>query len=296
MSDGLFLNQPSIWMTVASHLPPIAYMCLVRASPQFWRMSRRCNLSPKLHFETALAKALQTYCGDQADKVQANLNIAYLTGSFLLAVLNGDNVVQTCNDIDLVALNISESSLNLRDYGLPLLQFAPSDDESRWTKENGYDESIVKCCRNLPLKNGRVIQRIVANSACIQDYLDTFDFDFCANSWDGQRLVMRNVNAVISRRTHLDIRKAYFDRLPADINADTCTSIILPKKLARIKKYKQRGYSITTRKESTNVRGLKRRKLEGRRLTPREIYTRVDDFEDRWNYFWSIHIRGEEII
>lgn len=292
MSDGLFLNHPSIWMTVASHLSPIAYMCLVRASPQFWRMSHRCNLSPKLHFETALAKALHTYCKDQPDvvhKVLANFNFAHLTGSFLLAVLNGDNVLQTCNDIDLVMMDGTE-------YNLPLRQFAPKDDESHWTEENGYDESIIKSCRNFPLANGRFIQLILAKHACIQDYLDTFDFDFCANSWDGQHLVMRNPTSVILRRTHLDIRKAYFDRLPADINADTCASIILPKKLARIKKYEQRGYSITTRKESTNVRGLKRRKLEGRRLTPREIDIRVDKFEDRWNLFWSIHIRGEEII
>lgn len=196
-------------------------------SKEFYLVCKRMKITPQILFEERLNAALH----ERLDQPFYNYVTYmmefyrfYLSGGFLLAILNGDNL-NDCRDLDFYLST-----------GVPIrvVELKSSVD-----RDYSCDRHIVSV-RNVVSEKGYPIQFVRFVDEPPFDY---FDFDFCKNTYSGGHLIIRNVQSVYTKRCVVNIDQSYIvDKEICDINHN-----YVIKCQDRIEKYRARGYSIETR-------------------------------------------------
>ncbi|MBX9637218.1 MAG: hypothetical protein K2Q45_06675 [Nitrosomonas sp.] len=193
--------------------------------------------------------------------VHLRLGTFRLTGGFLLAVMNGENVNDCC-DVDFVCVLQSVSLRYPQSFYKYLeeeiLEGLRRDLNQRLPKTdaNNYELGIhsklfrVSTCelRSNPNKKIQIITLIENDGTNADYFFRHFDFKFCSNSYSKGKLVFYHPMNVKERQCIIYLYKQYGGIFYNDqVTPETLEAEVLVKKWDRICKYRKRGYHITLR-------------------------------------------------
>lgn len=246
--DWIFVfRQPHIVEIIFSHLPPGWIQALMVAIPStlpFLRPSRinfrkyvlRALLNSGLERGVALRIMDQCDCGEWA-----------LTGSALLCAIY-DEFWPDVGDVDLIVPRSNCPLLGvLWEYellpvgGVRRIRAAHPDSKLEWVTDLliGPDQDHAAVVQGLFLKSD--------GPRAVDDYVKTYDLEFCRCYYTGGRLVMQHPESVAKKANaaDLDICKYTFPR-----HLETPMYVLhayLPARYLRYCRYLARGFSFTLR-------------------------------------------------
>lgn len=246
------------WLTILDvyalfrAIPP-----LVHAYKQRHRLARTDNAFKHVfitRLEASLVSFYGKYNGDMCFRHLKLHNMA-LTGGFLLAVLNNDPI-QACEDADFIITY---------DHTLGFEKFCKRSDDVCGTFKNvtlapeitcDASYSNAFCVETLVTDNKKHLQLIwlSENNDAYEQFVKNFDFGFCANYFNWEKLVVMKKQNLQERFCAVQLMDCYGGDLTK-----------LPRKWQRICKYRKRGYQI--------------------RLEQRELFPNFKN-ADAWNEFW----------
>jgi hypothetical protein len=225
----IFCEGP-ICSVLLSFLTPLEWVCLSKAVP--------CVRTKFATFQSQLMvsrirKGLTTFFGNAncTDVVMSRLLTCdyTLVGSFLLAVITGDNFEP--NDIDIVCPNDDEQLF--RD-----LQRLGAEEVERPDTENNYAHNLLKHVITLRICE-KIVQFLVVTR--VHAYVSDFDLDICKNYFNAATgLYIGSIDSLIHRRCTLNMERICLFRRQVKCFEDSVCRV----ELNRAKKYRQRGFTI----------------------------------------------------
>lgn len=216
---------------------------------QFYK--RKYKLAPSTNalkhvFDTRLSFAFCAmygkYNGDMCMR-QMSLHHLALTGGFLLAVLNGD-ATNKCSDVDFMSVTVHQNWTEF-DEKIKKMQSVFKDFEYGDSKTSTYDNSYaVSTFRSKePRKKFQCIW-LYGGTCDYKKHTDSFDFDFCANYYDWDHLVIKSKTAVRERACVVKLHDCYGHYLQMSKLLFMIDEVVLERKWKRVCKYRERGYHI----------------------------------------------------
>jgi hypothetical protein len=241
------------------HLSPLSFAMLMRASPDAHRC--RARSFPWLTMQAFTMRRVRTelerfYQNKQvAEIICAHLGdgtTTFLTGGFLTAVLNGDNVLQ-CSDVDIF---INGPSPELKEAIAPFYtehaEVTPSYNVLRNLLSVIDTRHVLPCGKKIQFLHGK-------NGWPIGTYVQSFDLPFCQNYLGCGGGVLRctrdSVNAMLTRSHRVDLTHTF--KIPvvyaaiSSVNRDFCLGRACESIYKRLKKYATKGYDIYCAEEES---------------------------------------------
>lgn len=271
--EGL-ADHPSIMHTLLEYISPITYVCLRRALPTLMRrpkvypdgrvflwarlkMALLTRLGPELggavigglintpwplmqHYQLAQDSHLRLKAGPDADR-QLDYRRAYITGGFLLAVMQAD-AIDNDQDVDLL---VTEDPHPLTEQ-LEQLHMHDTQEE-RYHESHDYEldwKVVTKRYRVVGVDRPPVIIQFICNENCKsrRNQVDAFDFTFCSNAANETMFYVKDITGVV-RREACVVLPEYVNHYQRTIRqAHDSASLRLQ---TRTRKYRQRGYTVT---------------------------------------------------
>lgn len=196
-------------------------------------------------------------------------NIFSLTGSSLLAAITNADWKDDIGDIDLVFIqenippNLCGNTVVRGDivhHGPShpnLFPFLPIGVVDKYTyKElpcrnthrisygtNDALQSVVDYVGITNSKSRKNVKLQLLSVTSIEDYLDNYDLNFCKVTLSNNELKIYDSNSVIQKECAFDVNYYYIDTIEHE---DYLVNIYMPSRLMRLKKYADRGFTITT--------------------------------------------------
>jgi hypothetical protein len=228
MYQGLIQHR-DIGRCILPFLTPVSYMAICQALPLAFPRTH----FPSIHEFTGktIERRLKETCPVAADEIIKSLADHWLTGGFLLACLNGDPI-HPASDIDLI--------------------HPPTNGFHVALVDRYYANDAVAYVTERPIDGEHKLQFIATDD--LRLLLATYDLPICANTFHQGRLYCADFNAVCTRTCKLNAESALSSlcRRPCDMDGlelDEQVTI----RVARIKKYRSRGYTIIPRDIIRNV-------------------------------------------
>ena len=209
--------------------------------------------SATLHmFNMRIFKGLSFFYGEKDAQIMMEhikCGNLILTGGFLLAIINGENV-RVCEDVDVISIvynynrkNYSEltdkRTMDIMNSFSSKIKLAPYEPNS-YTNLNFVVETLEFVLQQSKLQ---LLFMPDAHSPdlALQAHIQKFDYDFCKNMFSKNRLVVMKLLNVLDKSCRVSLVKCYsiFMNVAAfDIN------LHLDKVWKRINKYRSRGYFL----------------------------------------------------
>lgn len=202
---------------VRCHLSPLQIIVLYESSKAFYELCARMRVTPKTILDDRVRALYRSRSLEWKPKIDE-----WLTGGSLLAILNGDPVDEN-------------SDLDIACWG--------SANQYVW--DDGYGHECIEGVRYSVEDQMNGIQMItLRDSADIDDYLETFDFSFCRNAYNGTTLIVYCPDAVYTRSCTTNVDDAYV----LGIHRWHITDRMIRSVRDRFEKYRERGYRINVKR------------------------------------------------
>jgi hypothetical protein len=279
---SIFSYNTILYTLCVDHLSPLSFSMLMRASPA----ARRCRsrafnwLTMEAFTMVRLQRELTRYYGGNervAEIICSHLLVvrdspSFLTGGFLAAVLNGDNVLQ-CGNVDILIDN-NQLYPALDPFYLDLFYGSVG----RFIRPPPYNvlENLVSNIDTRAISSGEREIRFmrVKNGWPVGACVQSFDLPFCKNYLGQGKLqcTHTSVTAMLTRSYVVNLKKTYkipiYDPFMAEILHDNrafsshrvCEAIY-----HRLKKYTTKGYDIYVEEDGGTE----------------------EEKDDQWSKFWK---------
>lgn len=259
-----FSNRDLIAHCLVPYLSIFDCISLLSTASFIWNAYKRAfsltsfDSATKHAFDWRLTQSLAQFFGNAnaaifMEHLQCG-NLA-LTGGFLLAVLNGENV-QICKDVDFVMI-LNRSSDKIMESNFNTLQHSFDNKIVHTTNRPGTDYgkcfSVDSYTFEAFAKRRFQLISIIKKShgRALQEYCADFDLKFCSNYYVQNKLVIMYGEHARQKTCNLCLFKffgTWRERMPPQV----LVSRLFPKYWKRICKYRRRGYIITLADQHIN--------------------------------------------
>ncbi|MBX9637216.1 MAG: hypothetical protein K2Q45_06665 [Nitrosomonas sp.] len=236
-------------------------------------------------FKLRLRKGLETFFSPEDANIlmiQLRLGVIILTGGFLLAILNGENV-EVCGDIDFLLVFDSKKYYRLwqpmRHLVDEKLKQLKNDFNGRMkpvVRENtavDYGNRNIAFVHNFTLPQSKKevqfisIEEKLGDRFPVAQFAKSFDLVFCSNVYANDRLQIFFPTAVQEKSLSLNLFHRYQEHF-YETRDNILQQQILERIWSRICKYRKRGYHIALNERIIDVKGQ-------------------GDYAIVWNKFWA---------
>jgi hypothetical protein len=249
--EVFFTNHHPIGLNLIKYLSPMDYISLSRSISAIIRRTPSIYPTAVNFLFSKISEALKRRIGEKVGTILAtNLTGAnYLTGGFLLAALNDDEIREE-QDIDLICNRAMYETLK------PYLT-----DEEDFYAEGYQNEGLTLEIYTRFTSEYRCKIQFILVHELYEHYIDRFDLDFCKNVANGSRFYVTNAETVFKRHCIFSVvnyvmRYVHYEEdaptrytslnAEDEVNLNRCEKV-----QKRIVKYRARGYDVILRDNST---------------------------------------------
>jgi hypothetical protein len=264
IDKGMLFSDRVLAQALLLHLCPSSFSALCIASKPFHSRMQSIGVTRGLVVHQKLFAALSNALGsvDAAAIIleACDQRHAYITGGFLLSVLNGEAIDREC-DVDIMVQYLPEFEWfngQIEVYPYPfmtllnrigVLDFIPNEN-----RQHQVVNGDVTYCSSSALRsvidfqvNGRKLQLLALTSLDFEEvehHVGSFDFTFCRNWFGGGQVRVMNMISVVKKTCTIDLDSEYLIRRKIS-NTDHLHHTVMPKLYRRLSKYVfERGYHI----------------------------------------------------
>ena len=208
--ERVFFDRDLLTEYLLPLLPLYDVFSLFESHPGFHRAyKRKYNESRSTFhmFNLRIQRALTQFYGEENMQILMNhmsTGTLRLTGGFLLAIINAENIFQ-CEDVDFVCKVVkirrdAERTERVRDIARTLKKAIHIR-----TPLNFYESVFAVDTLNV---NGKKLQIVLIRTK-LDTYLNEFDFSFCANCYGKGKLVITSPEAVKNKSSTVHLQLKY---------------------------------------------------------------------------------------
>ena len=278
--ERVFFSRDLLPECILPHLSIFEVIALFQSNTAFIKAYKRKFLLDKENsashhmFVHRVQKALTMFYGEENMQALCALmdqGHVYLTGGFLLAIIQGENVLQ-CEDADFVTI-VPDGYVSLRwrkrwnmeDILRPLKMCAAIRDDTARVYAGAFSVdtfTVNKRKMQVISLTKDIFGSTMDRNDIFDQYFEQFDFSFCANYYGRNRLVVTNGKAVREKHCDVWLWEKYGNdvRLPQEK-----FNVRMESAWQRICKYRTRGYFIRVR--DTQCKG-------------------PESWRIKWSHFW----------
>jgi hypothetical protein len=243
--EGFFSIHRHIGLAIVNYLAPADYFALTCVFDAIVRQTPAIYPSTTDFLFRRIVLALERRLGRDiaatfARHLKRSILTPYLTGGFLLAILNGD-LIRPEQDIDVLLIDNDDDEL--------YLDLSPCFDNNEEMATEGDYSHVSLCVRTCMFRETLCKVQFITPSDSILTHLDGYDLSFCKNIANGRGFRIADPDGVVTRAcafSVLDyiIRYVSEDDSGFGLREDTRYRVLCAKVRDRLAKYRARGYDV----------------------------------------------------